>query len=242
MRFPNLDRLLDRIGSLAMILAAAVLLWVVLDERPPDAPGPLAVQELEVPINLDPPRPTNVRGSSSARVAILEFSDFECPFCARHARQVYPRVAGEYVDTGKVQYIFRHYPLDIHPFAVQAATAAECASRHGLYWEMHDKLFEANGALSESHLVEYAASLDLQPADFETCLADDMAVRRVMEDRRQGAELGVTSTPTFFFAEVREDGSLSLLAKLSGALPYSVFQTTLDELLSAIESRVVEGS
>lgn len=67
-------------------------------------------------------------------------------------------------------------------------------------------------------------------------------MRLVTEDRRQGAELSVTSTPTFFFAEVREDGRLSLLAKLSGALPYSTFQTTLDELLSATESRVAEGS
>ena len=231
------DRLLDRAASVALIVAAAVLPWAVLVNRGSEAaPDSAAVQELEVARVVDSPRPSSVRGSSAARVAIIEFSDFECPFCARHARQVYPRLVEEYVDTGEVQYVFRHYPLDIHPLAVEAAEAAECAAGQGMYWEMHDRLFAANAALTRSDLLNHAASLHLRPEDFESCLLADAMLERVMEDRRAGSELGVTATPTFFFAEVRDDGKLSLLAKLSGAMPYSAFQSTLDELLSTTAS------
>ena len=141
------------------------------------------------------------------------------------------------MDTGEVQYVFRHYPLDIHPLAVKAAEAAECAADQGKYWEMHDRLFEADTALTHSDLLDHAASLQLRPEDFENCLQADVMLERVMEDRRAGNELGVNATPTFFFAEVRDDGKLSLLARLTGAMPYSTFQSTVDELLARTASR-----
>ena len=231
------DRLLDRTASVALIVAAAVLLWAVLVNRGPETtPGPAGVQQLDAASVVDWPRPSSVTGSSAARVAIIEFSDFECPFCARHAREVYPRLMEEYVDTGQVQYVFRHFPLDIHPLAIEAAEAAECAASQGMYWEMHDRLFAANAALTQSDLLNHAASLRLRSEDFESCLLANVMLDRVMDDRRAGDELGVTATPTFFFAEVHDDGKLSLLAKLSGAMPYSTFQSTLDELLSTTAS------
>lgn len=232
----GLDRLLDRTASVALIVAAAVLLWAVLVNRGPETtPGSATVQQLEVARVVDSPRSSSVRGSSTARIAIIEFSDFECPFCARHAREVYPRLMEEYVDTGQVQYVFLHYPLDTHPLAVEAAEAAECAAGQGMYWEMHDRLFAANAALTHSDLLNHAASLRLRSEDFESCLLANVMLERVMKDRRTGEELGVTATPTFFFAEVHDDGKLNLLAKLSGAMPYSTFQSTLDELLSTTE-------
>lgn len=233
MRFHSVDRLLDGTASLAMIVAAGVLLWTVLSDREPEAvSGSGGLERLEVAEVVDSARPASVKGDSGARVAIMEFSDFECPFCGRHAREVYPRLVEEYVDTGKVQYVFRHFPLDSHPLAIKAAVSVECAARQGKYWEMHDLLFQANGAVTETALLRHAASLGLQPEDFATCLVDNATVDHVMEDRLQGRELGVTSTPTFFFAEVRDDGTFSVLAKLSGARPYSAFQSALDDLLS----------
>ncbi len=232
MRLRGMDRLLDRMASVAMVLAAGVLLWAMLADRRPEAgPGPAGVEELDVAKVVGPPRRASVRGKSSAGLAIIEFSDFECPFCGRYARDVYPRLVEDYVDTGKVQYVFRHYPLENHPLAVKAAEAVECAAGEGMYWNMHDRLFEANGALTERNLLEYAASLELSPVDFETCLRTDAMAGHVIEDRRRGEELGVTATPTFFFAEVLEDGKLRLLAKLRGARPYSSFEAILDELL-----------
>ena len=234
----GLDRLLDRTASVALIAAAVVLLWTLLVNHGSDtAPDSVEVQQLEVARVVDSPRSSSVRGNSAARVAIIEFSDFECPFCARHARQVYPRLMEQYVDTGDVQYVFRHYPLDIHPLAVKAAEAAECAADQGKYWEMHDRLFAADAALTHSDLLDHAASLKLRSEDFENCLQADVMLERVMEDRRAGNELGVNATPTFFFAEVLDDGKLSLLARLSGAMPYSTFRSTVDELLSRTASR-----
>ena len=98
---------------------------------------------------------------------------------------------------------------------------------------MHDLLFEANGALAEPDLLRYASSLGLERGDFETCLKSDAMVERVLEDRRHGEALGVIATPTFFFAEVRDDGTLRLLAKMSGVGPYSTFQSVLDELVGS---------
>ena len=234
------DRLLDRTASVAVIVAVAVLLWVVFANPGSDTmPDSGRVEQLEVARVVDSPRAASVKGSAAARAAIIEFSDFECPFCARHARQVYPRLVEEYVDTGKVQYVFRHYPLDIHPIAVQAAEAAECAAGQGMYWEMHDRLFEANGALTEPDLLSHAASLHLRPEDFEDCLLTNVMLERVMQDRREGNALGVTATPTFFLAEIHDDGTLSLLAKLTGAMPYSTFQYALDELLSTTSAKAV---
>ena len=234
MQVHGLDRLLDRVGSVAMIVAAVALLWAILAGRPPEPDrGSPGVEELEVVQVVDPPRRSSVRGESSARLAIIEFSDFECPFCGRYAGEVYPRLVEEYVDTGKVQYVFRHYPLAIHSLAFRAAEAVECAGGEGMYWEMHDRLFEANGALAEPDLLGYAAALGLPVVDFETCLRTNAMAERVMEDRRHGEEWGVVGTPTFFFAEVHDDGRLSLLAKLRGARPYSLFRSAVDDLLSS---------
>ena len=233
-RFVGTDAILDRLASVAMIVAAITLLWAMLGDRRseavPDSAGVERFDEAEV---VDPPPRAGVRGDSTARVAIIEFSDFECPFCGRYARDVYPRLAEDYVATGKVQYVFRHYPLDTHPLAVKAAKAVECAARHEMFWEMHDLLFQASAALAEPDLLRYAASLGLRLDDFETCLRSVATAERVMEDRRHGEALGVVVTPTFLFAEIQDDGKLGLVAKLSGARPYSTFQSVLDELLAA---------
>ena len=180
---------------------------------------------------MGPPPQSSVRGNPDSRVAIVEFSDFECPFCGRYAREVYPRLTEEYIETGRVQYVFRHYPLAIHPFASKAAEAAECAARDGVFWGMHDMLFEAAGALAEADLLRYADSLGLESAGFENCLKSRAMFRRVMDDIRDGEALGVTGTPTFFFAEVRDDGKLNVLARMNGAKPYSIFKSKLDELI-----------
>lgn len=226
-----MDKFLDRLASVAMIVAAITLVWVLLHRGSESTPDFAEVEGLDQVV--DSPPQTSVRGHPDARVAIIEFADFECQFCGRYAREVYPRLTEEYVDTGKVLYVFRHYPLDIHPFAFRAAEAVECAAGEGMHWEMHDLLFDAGGgALGESDLLRYAASLDLQQEDFENCLKGGAMTERVLDDLQHGEALGVVATPTFFFADVRDDGKLSLVAKLSGVRPYSTFQSMLDELLS----------
>ena len=230
-RFVGMDRVLDRLSSVALVTAAATLLWIVLTDRQADTVNTGGVERFEMPVVVDPPPPASVKGDPGARVAIIEFSDFECPFCGQHARDTYPRLMDEYVDTRKVQYVFRHYPLSIHPRAFRAAEAVECAGREGVYWEMHDLVFGADGALAEDDLLRYATILDLDSAAFAGCLKNGVAAERVTEDRQHGEALGVTATPTFFFARVDGDGRLSLAAKVSGLRSYSTFQSVLDELL-----------
>ena len=227
-----MDRILQRLALALLIAATFALLWTILVRPGPEtAPVSAGVEELPMVQVVNRPRQSSVRGDPDSRVAIVEFSDFECPFCGRYSREIYPRLAEEYIETGRVQYVFRHYPLVIHPFAFKAAEATECAARAGMFWEMHDLLFEAAGALTEADLLRHADSLDLESVDFETCLKDGAMADRVLNDVRVGEALGVTGTPTFFFAEVRDDGKLRMLAKANGVKPYSAFKSKLDELI-----------
>lgn len=229
-----MNRILQRLAFAALIVATFALLWAVLARpRPETASVSAGVEELHIGQVMDRPRQSTIRGDPDSRIAIVEFSDFECPFCGRYSREIYPRLAEEYIETGEVQYVFRHYPLVIHPFAFRAAEAAECAARAGMFWEMHDLLFEAAGALTEADLLRYAGSLSLESADFETCLRTGAMAERVVSDIRDGEALGVAGTPTFFFAEVHDDGKLSVLAKMNGMRPYSSFKSKLDELIPA---------
>lgn len=226
----NMNKVLKRLTLVLLIVATVMSLWLMLSQLRSETAPFAGWQMIDTAQIVDSPPASSVIGDSRSRFAIVEFSDFECLFCVRHAKEIYPRLAEEYVVTGKVRYVFRHYPLTIHPFAFKAAEAVECAAREGMFWEMHDMLFKADGSLAEMDLLRYATSLGLESTDFETCLKSAAMVSRVMEDIRDGEDLRVTGTPTFFLAEVYGDGKLGLLARLNGAKPYSVFKDTLDEL------------
>jgi len=164
---------------------------------------------------------------------MLEFSDFECPFCGRYSRETYPQVQREYVDTGKVRYVFRHTPIErIHPQAMKAAEAAECAGTQGKFWEMHDKLFANQKALAQPSLVAHAQILGLNPTSFQLCLTSGQHATRVRADLAEGMKAGVTGTPAFFIGTVTKDGKLKVMRKLIGAKPFATIKQTLDGLLA----------
>ncbi|HJS58360.1 MAG TPA: thioredoxin domain-containing protein [Vicinamibacteria bacterium] len=177
-----------------------------------------------VRILLDPPRvavevagaPT--LGPAAAPVTIVEFSDFECPFCAR-ARPTLKRIAEVYGD--RVRIAFRDYPLPIHPRAPKAAEAAECATDQGKFWEMHDKLFGASPKLDIADLKRYAGELGLDAAAFDACLDGGRKAAAVKADLDAGNGYGVNSTPAFFI-----NGRL-----VSGALPFERFAEVIDDEL-----------
>lgn len=177
-----------------------------------------------VRILLDPPRvavevadaPT--LGPAAAPVTIVEFSDFECPFCAR-ARPTLKRIAEVYGD--RVRIAFRDYPLPIHPRAPKAAEAAACATDQGKFWEMHDKLFGASPKLDVADLKRYAGELGLHAAVFDACLDGGRKAAAVKADLDAGTGYGVNSTPAFFI-----NGRL-----VSGALPFERFAEVIDDEL-----------
>ena len=149
------------------------------------------------------------RGPGDAPVTLLEFTDYECPFCAQHFRQTYPSLLSGY--EGKLKYVIRNFPLSsIHPQAQRAAEAAECAEEQGRFWEYHDLLFQRSPALGMEHLTAYAADVELDTERFEDCLESGRKADVVAEDFEDGLSYGVSGTPTFFINGRRVGGTLSL--------------------------------
>jgi protein-disulfide isomerase len=169
-------------------------------------------------------------GSASAPVVIVAFSDFQCPYCGRFEEQTFPRLKTDYIDTGKVRFVFFDFPLSqLHPNAELAAEAAACAQEQGAYWPMHDLLFrkQAEWAGTSNSSTEglfrlYAQSLNLKADQFATCLSDQRYVQGIKKDQQVGLDAGVQGTPTFFI-NGRE---------LVGAQPYEAFKQLIDAALA----------
>jgi len=144
-------------------------------------------------------------GGADAPITLVEYGDFECPYCG-HA---YPIVkAAQAVFGHDLRFVFRNFPLtNVHPFAETAAEAAEIAGRSGKFWEMHDLLFENQDNLDEDSLVGYALTLGLSSDDFTTELEKHVLAEKVREDFLSGVKSGVNGTPTFFINAIRYDGT-----------------------------------
>lgn len=177
------------------------------------------------------------RGSETAHVVVVEFSDYQCPFCALFFRQTLPQLDQDYIKTGKVKYVFNNVPLDqIHPSAFKAAEAAECAHDQSKFWEMHDKIFTNPRALSAADLTTYAKAAGLDMPQFSQCLDSGKTTPAVRAGLVQAASVGVDGTPTFVIAlaDARNpnDPNVKILSIISGAQPYAVFKSALDKALA----------
>ena len=159
-------------------------------------------------------------GLSDAPVTIVEFTDYQCPFCGRHFRDTMPRLLSDH--PGRIRYFVLNYPLrEIHPFSQKAAEAAECAYDQGQFWAYRDLLFQNQQALSVDNLKNHARDLGLNAEVFEACLDTDANIGRVSRDIRHGQAHGVNGTPTFFINGQR----------LVGAQPLGVFDALINMAL-----------
>ncbi len=167
-----------------------------------------------------------VFGNENAPVTIVEFTDFQCPFCQRFFNDAYKQIKEKYIDTGKARVVFRHFPLSFHQNAQKAAEAAECANRQGKFIEYHDLLFQkmqADGTgLDIASLKAYAADLRLSTSRFNSCLDNGDTAGIVKSDMDAGQAAGVSGTPTFFINGM----------KIVGALPFSSFEQAIEAELS----------
>ena len=214
-----------------------------------DALRSLSAQVAELNSRLRPPQPSSPietigpsdvslngvprKGASAAKIVLIEFSDFECPFCGRHARGPYAQLQQQYVTTGKIQYAFRHFPLDqLHPAARQAAEAAACANAQGKFWEFHDTLFANQRALQLPNLLEYAKSVQIDGNKFEACVTGHQMAGLVSGDVAEGQRLGFNGTPGFLIGEIQPNQTVRVTRRIVGAYPFEVFQQALDEQLS----------
>jgi len=190
---------------------------------------PTAPQRYQVSLEDDP-----VKGNANAPVTVVEFSDFQCPFCSRFFTQTLPALQENYIDTGKIKLVYKDLPLDnLHPNARPAHIAAECADEQGKFWEYHDVLFEKQSEWSRSssadlssQLTQYATSMGLNSASFGSCLSSPSMADEVNDDFLQAASFGATGTPTFFIGNEKNG-----FIKLVGAQPYAAFQAAIDAQL-----------
>src|SRR5712691_3593908 len=171
-------------------------------------------------------------GRADAPVTLVEFSDYQCPFCLRFFATTLSALKKHYVDTGKVRYVFRDFPLDqMHPQARKAAEAAHCAGEQGKYWEMHEVLFQNQRALEPPKLSEHARALGLDGARFDQCLTSSTHAARVSQGLTDGQAAGVQGTPGFVVAKTRAGDTVEG-ALVVGAQPVEVFRKLIDQLLA----------
>jgi len=160
-----------------------------------------------------------VLGEDSAKVLVVEYSDFQCPFCSKFFQQTEGQIITEYVKTGKIKFVYKDFPLDsIHPYARPAANAARCAGEQGKFWEYHDYIFNNQARLSSTVFKDFAKELKLDETKFSQCLDAGKYASAVEANFQEGIKFGVQGTPTTFVNGKR----------IVGAQPYSVIKAAID--------------
>lgn len=183
-------------------------------------------------------------GAANAPITIMEFFDFQCGFCARFHKSIYPKLKAEFIDTGKVRYIFRDYILNMHPFAADAASVASCAGKQGKYQEMQNALFNNADAVNAGEFDEVIASVPgIDGAKFTSCLESaEFAVKHVgpdtvpskeaQADMDEGEKIGVMGTPAFFVYKTAKPGQTVDGVFIRGDQDLEVFRQLIQEALS----------
>ena len=176
-----------------------------------------------------------VKGENNAKVTLVEFTDYQCPFCSRHYRQTWPQLEQEYIKTGKVKLVLRDMPLEaIHPQALKAAEAAHCAGEQGKYWEMHDRLFANQNALARKDLSDSAQALGLdvpRSTNASTAASQRRGCARIWSMRTRRGRRG--RRPFSSASPSPNSSELKALRVLRGAQPYAAFKEAIDGVLAA---------
>ncbi|HVO94833.1 MAG TPA: thioredoxin domain-containing protein [Terriglobales bacterium] len=175
-----------------------------------------------------------IKGNKNARVVLIEFADYQCPFCARFHRETFPRIDKDYVLTDKVKFIFRNFPLErSHPYAFKAAEAAICSAEQGKFWAMHSRLFDSQDSHYFNDWANHAQKLALDSDRFTRCLESDATASRVKKDLADGKSAGVKVTPTFLLGVADpKTSSVKVMQTIEGAEDYSTFKKALDDLIT----------
>ena len=218
---------LDALASVALIGASVTLIAGSLSVTPPTTTR----RQPQVPKELQSIADAAVLGNPDAKIVIIEYSDYECTFCAAFARDTLPVLQARYVDTGTVKLVFRHFPLPNHVFARKAAEAAECARGQGKFWEFHDRLLSDPKNLDLGRLRREASLLGLDELLFANCLTGQ-AVARLNQDLASARALGFTGTPAFLIGTSQGNDTVRVTNVITGAQPAAEFSRVIDGILS----------
>ena len=170
-----------------------------------------------------------VLGKSDAPLTLVEFTDYQCPFCGRFETTTFPEIKKNYIDTGKVRFILRDLPLDFHPFALKAAQSVHCAGDQGKYWEMKELVFKNQNKIDVDSLAGYAKDLSLNGDTFKSCMADGKHLKEIGNEAKYAASLGITGTPTFVLGKAVGDSVEGRV--IVGAQPLAAFEAAINEML-----------
>ncbi len=173
-------------------------------------------------------------GNKNAKVVLLEFADYQCPFCGRFHRETFPQIDKNYIATGKVKFVFRNFPLEkSHPDAFKAAETALCAGEQGAFWAMHNRLFASQGSGSFNDWTKHAQALGLNLDSFTRCLDSDATAAKIKKDVADAKSVGVKVTPTFLLGVIDPGTSqLKIFDKIEGAQDYATFKKALDNVIA----------
>jgi protein-disulfide isomerase len=204
---------------------AKLELKILQNQLPTDEPK----QTVNISADNDP-----IIGNPDAPITIIEFSDFQCPFCARFYTQTLPLIHEEYIETGKVKLVFRDFPIQsIHPNAVVASVASECANEQSKFKDMHDMLFEKQNEWNRQETVDalslfsqYATQIQLQQETFDSCLTSGKYMDEISKDLKDGKDYGVSGTPGFFVGNEQIG-----YVEIKGAQPFDSFKKIIDTQL-----------
>ncbi|HXK06734.1 MAG TPA: thioredoxin domain-containing protein [Verrucomicrobiae bacterium] len=164
-------------------------------------------------------------GNKDAPITIVEFTDYQCPFCQRFHLSAYPEIKKNYIDTGKARFYSKDLPLDFHPNAMRAAQAAHCAGEQGKFWQLRDVMGSNPDKLDMGHIMGFAADLKLDTQKMQECINNDKYKARVESDVSEAMKLGANGTPAFIIGKSAGDGVDGEL--VVGAMPYSMFDQKL---------------
>jgi protein-disulfide isomerase len=232
----NARSVLEWVTSLATLAAALAIVWTVAFARANGSvpSGPAVRSPVTSVAGLEITLAETNKHHDGAKVAIIEFSDFECPYCGRYARDIYPEIKRAFVDSGIVDYSFRNFPLEsIHKAALKAGEASVCAAEQGKFWEMHDQLFQNQKQLTEPDLVRYASTLSLDVTRFGNCLKDQVA-ERIRRDQDEAKKFDINATPSFLVGLIQSNGKVKVTRKVSGAQSLETFRAVIDEVRTGV--------
>lgn len=218
------------VTTLVMIAMAVVLVWQnrVRATKPPSAA--LAAKLPDKPVSISS---LTTIGPDTARVAVIEYTDFQCPFCSSAATDVVSVIKDEYVKTGQARLSLKNFPQPFHQFAAGAAEAALCAGVQGKFWEMHDLLFRNQSDLRDGQLRTLASRAGVQLQQYDACKGSRMMKKAVDADTADAVRVGVSGTPTFFFGYLVGSNSVQVTDVILGVKPLSEYRGILDRLLAS---------
>jgi len=171
-------------------------------------------------------------GREDAPVTMVEFTDYQCPFCRRFETGSFAQLKKEYIDTGKVRFVSRDLPLEFHPNAPGAAVAARCAGEQNKFWEMRDAMMlDTATDLGPESILKYGQKANLDMTAFSACLKDKKFTEAIKKDTADAASLGISGTPSFVIGKTAKDEIAGV--RIVGAVPFAVFDSTIKEMLTA---------